>query len=36
MAYDTVESLIKAFREDEKDTKQPYFWSDDQLVRWTK
>lgn len=34
MAYETVESLIKAFRDDEKDTVQPYFWSDGQLVRW--
>lgn len=35
MAYETVELLIKAFREDEKDNVQPYFWSDSQLVRWT-
>jgi len=35
MAYKTVSDLIKAFREDEKDTVAPYFWSDDQLVRWT-
>jgi len=35
MAYETVEALIKAFREDEKDNVQPYFWSDSQLVRWT-
>lgn len=34
MAYETVESLIKAFREDEKDTVTPYFWSDSQLLRW--
>jgi hypothetical protein len=34
MAYETVESLIKAFREDEKDNVAPYFWSDNQLVRW--
>lgn len=34
MAYETVESLIKAFREDEKDAVAPYFWSDSQLVRW--
>ncbi|MBD1554771.1 hypothetical protein [Pseudomonas typographi] len=35
MAYETVERLIQAFREDEKDDVQPYFWSDSQLVRWT-
>jgi hypothetical protein len=35
MAYDTVKSLIEAFREDEKDAIEPYFWSDRQLVRWT-
>lgn len=35
MAYATVGDLIKAFREDEKDTVAPYFWSDSQLVRWT-
>lgn len=34
MAYETVELLIKAFREDEKDNVAPYFWSDSQLVRW--
>lgn len=34
MAYDTVGDLIKAFREDEKDAIAPYFWSDNQLVRW--
>lgn len=34
MAYQTVEHLIKAFREDEKDNVAPCFWSDDQLVRW--
>ncbi|MCH5583115.1 hypothetical protein [Pseudomonas syringae] len=35
MAYETVSALIKAFREDEKDAIEPYFWSDNQLVRWT-
>ncbi|MCD5994152.1 hypothetical protein KDX38_11015 [Pseudomonas sp. CDFA 602] len=35
MAYETVGALIKAFREDEKDAIEPYFWSDSQLVRWT-
>lgn len=35
MAYETVSDLIKAFREDERDTVAPYFWSDNQLVRWT-
>lgn len=35
MAYETVGALIKAFREDEKDLIEPYFWSDSQLVRWT-
>jgi hypothetical protein len=35
MAYATVGDLIKAFREDEKDTVAPYFWSDNQLLRWT-
>lgn len=34
MAYETVEALIKAFREDEKDSVAPYFWSDNQLIRW--
>lgn len=34
MAYETVGDLIKAFRDDERDTVQPYFWSDGQLVRW--
>ena len=34
MAYDTVDALIRAFRDDEKDSVTPYFWSDDQLVRW--
>jgi hypothetical protein len=34
MAYDRVSDLIRAFREDEKDTIAPYFWSDAQLVRW--
>jgi hypothetical protein len=34
MAYETVGALIKAFREDEKDAIEPYFWSDSQLVRW--
>lgn len=35
MAYETVSDLIKAFREDEQDAIAPYFWSDNQLVRWT-
>lgn len=34
MAYETVSDLIKAFREDERDTVAPYFWSDSQLVRF--
>lgn len=34
MAYETVEALIKAFREDERDNVAPYFWSDSQLIRW--
>jgi hypothetical protein len=34
MAYETVSDLIKAFREDERDTVTPYFWSDSQLVRF--
>lgn len=34
MAYETVAQLIQAFREDEKDVETPYFWSDNQLVRW--
>lgn len=35
MALKTVDDLIKAFREDEKDTVEPYFWSNNQLLRWT-
>lgn len=35
MAYETVGDLIRAFREDEKDAIAPYFWSDNQLIRWT-
>ena len=31
---ETVSDLIKAFREDERDTVAPYFWSDSQLVRF--
>lgn len=35
MAYETVSDLIKAFREDEKDSVGPeYFWPDAQLVRF--
>ena len=34
MAYETVSDLIKAFRDDEKDLVDPYFWSDGQLVRF--
>ncbi|MGV8917833.1 MAG: hypothetical protein ACOH2R_08545 [Pseudomonas sp.] len=34
MAYETLGDLIKAFRDDEKDTVAPYFWSDGQLTRW--
>lgn len=35
MAYETVSDLIKAFREDEKDSVGPeYFWADAQLVRF--
>jgi hypothetical protein len=34
MAYETVAKLIEAFREDEKDAVEPFFWSDKQLVRW--
>ena len=35
MAYETVSDLIKAFREDEKDSVGPeYFWTDAQLVRF--
>lgn len=34
MAYDTLGDLIKAFRDDEKDKVEPYFWSNDQLTRW--
>lgn len=34
MAYEVVSDLIKAFREDEKDDVAPYFWGDDQLVRF--
>lgn len=34
MAYETVALLIQAFREDEKDAVEPYFWSDKQLTRW--
>lgn len=34
MAYETVSDLIKAFREDERDAIDPYFWSDKQLVRF--
>lgn len=35
MAFKTVDDLIRAFREDEKDNVEPYFWSNNQLVRWT-
>ena len=35
MALKTVDDLIKAFREDEKDNVEPYFWSNNQLLRWT-
>ena len=35
MAYETVSDLIKAFREDEKDSVGPeFFWTDLQLVRF--
>lgn len=34
MAYATVGDLIKAFREDERDSVAPYQWSDTQLVRF--
>lgn len=34
MAYEQVSDLIKAFREDEHDAVAPYFWSDNQLVRF--
>jgi hypothetical protein len=34
MAYETVSDLIKVFREDERDAIAPYFWSDNQLVRF--
>lgn len=34
MAFDTVGDLIKAFREDERDAVAPFFWSDNQLVRF--
>ena len=35
MAYETVSDLIKAFREDEKDSVGPeFFWTDPQLVRF--
>ncbi|WJN61365.1 hypothetical protein [Pseudomonas sp. SO81] len=35
MSLETIGDLIKAFREDEKDTVGPeYFWSDPQLVRF--
>lgn len=33
---DTVKDLVAAFRDDEKDIKAPYFWSDSQLVRWSR
>lgn len=33
--YEVVSDLIKAFREDEKDMVDPYFWSDSQLLRFT-
>ena len=34
MAAETVSDLIKNFRDDEKDTIEPFFWSDSQLVRF--
>jgi hypothetical protein len=34
MAYELVSDLIKAFREDERDQVAPFFWSDNQLVRF--
>ena len=30
----TVADLIQEFREDQKDSVAPYFWSDNQLIRW--
>ena len=33
---ETVQELVEAFREDEKDAVAPYFWSDAQLVRWAR
>lgn len=34
MAAETVSDLIKNFRDDEKDTIEPFFWTDSQLVRF--
>lgn len=33
---DTVKELIDAFREDERDTVAPHFWTDAQLLRWAR
>lgn len=33
---DTVKDLVQAFRDDEKDAVAPYFWSDQQLLRWAR
>lgn len=33
---ETVKDLVCAFREDEKDEVAPHFWSDGQLLRWSR